>query len=149
MLGGASFLSAVDLHAAEPRATSAVMIVLYAVVVLTTVLQLPTDISLSVGLDGRRAALETAMRDANAANLSATSGSPMPVVINATTLEEGGGPFSTALSAQQFGFVNALIAVRALFALFAWSLSCLLQSAPAFDVPPVLVEESTTRDDAW
>ena len=32
--------------------------------------------------------------------------------------------------------------VRAVLALLGWLLACLLQSAPAFGVPPVLVEEA-------
>jgi len=63
-----------------------------------------------------------------------------PLSLNASVLDEGGGLFSTALSPFQFGWLQTLISLRAIIATSAWLLSCLVQSAPAFSVPPIREE---------
>jgi len=139
LLAGASFLGAVDLHAAAPRASSFVLMVFYALVVVTCVLQLPTDVGMDVGRKQRESVLMSTLA-ASSPNASAIV-PYRPDLLPETQLETGGGFFSTALSASQFGFFQALVGVRAILSILAWLLACLLQSFPAFGVPPVTVEE--------
>ena len=144
LLAGASFLAAVDLHAAAPRVTSAVVLLLYALVVLTCVLQLPTDVALAVGRQSRLGALDAHLNAHLGVNGTAAIVTPTPYrpdLLPEAQLESGGGFFSTALSADQLGFFHALIAVRAFLATVAWLLCCLLQSGPAFAVPPLPEDE--------
>ena len=60
-----------------------------------------------------------------------------PDLLPQMALESGGGFFSTDLSAQQLGFWQGLIVVRAIFSTVAWLLACLMQSHLAFGVPPI------------
>ena len=138
LLAAASFLASCDLHAAAPRAGTAILILFHAIVVLTCVLQLPTDVALHVGRAARDSALTTALETSL---FNTTLEVPYrPDLLPEMAMEEGSGFFSTALSAEQFGFWQALISLRAFFASCAWLLACLLQSHMAFGVPPVASE---------
>lgn len=138
LLAGASFLAAADLHAAAPRATSGVLLVLYALIVVTCVVQLPTNVALHVGRKQRERVLTAAL----AASVGNESQVPYrPDELPEAQLESGGGFFSTALSSTQFGLFEAIVGLRALLATFAWLLASLLQSFPAFGVPPLTNEE--------
>lgn len=153
LLAGASFLAAVDLHAAAPRVTSGVLLVLYGLIVVTCVLQLPTDVALDVGRTRRLSALSNALDAHLAANASTPAGQPLPDyrpdLLPETALEDGGGFFSPRLSSSQFGLFQALICVRALLATLAWLLACQLQSAPAFGLPPLPDDEFTDGLSSW
>jgi hypothetical protein len=145
VLATTAFLGACDVHAASPSAASVLAIILHATVVLTFVLSLPTDVALPLGLAEREPTLQAAF-DAAGVNLSAAAYEPALLPI--TALEEGSGFFSTALSAEQFGFWQGLLWVRAVCALLAWLIASLTTGQTmTFAVPPVLEEyESTTAN---
>ena len=147
LLAGGSFLAAVDLHACAPRMTSGVMMLLYALVVITCVFELPTSVALHVGRQDRLPELQAAWDlTMSTVNLTGSDVNMIqfvpfrPLSLNASVLDEGGGLFSTALSPFQFGWLQTLISLRAIIATSAWLLSCLVQSAPAFSVPPIREE---------
>ena len=160
MLALASFIASCDLHAAAPRAGTALLLFLHACVVLTCVLELPTCVALTVGRAEREPALASILSVTlvnSTADLEQAIGSDpaapatgsmlppppppphiyRPDLLPEMALEEGGGFFSTALSAQQLGFWEGLLFVRAILSTLAWILSCLMQSHMAFGVPPV------------
>ena len=141
LLAGASFLASCDLHAAAPRYSTGAMLVLYAIVVITCVLELPTDVALHVGRGQRETALSAALTASFVNETDVTPAFYRPYNLPEAALETGGGFFSTALSIQQFSFFQGLIIVRAILTTIAWLLSSLVQSQPAFGVPPVDISD--------
>lgn len=157
LLSGVSFLAACDLHAAAPRVTTAVLVLLYALIVILSLLSLPTDVALHVGRSSRVDALQDAL-DATVTSLVTNSSLHhveyipfRPDEMPELSLEDGGGFFSTALSARQFGFWQALMAFRAVLACICWLLASLLQSRVAFEVPPIAHDglETTSGTSRW
>ena len=136
LLAYCAFLGACDSHAAAPRLGTALLLVLYAVVVLTCILQLPTDVALSVGRETREPVLSAALLNTLTSNGS-VSEVFRPDLLAEMQLEEGMGAFSTKLSAQQLGFWQANLVTRAVLSTLGWAFACLLQARSAFGVPPI------------
>lgn len=113
-----------------------VLLLLHALIVVTTTLELPTTIALHEGRAAREAAFTAPLLDV-LANVTNTTFEPQR--LPEAALEAGGGPFSTALSAAQLDFWQVLVTMRALLALLCWLIACLLQSHDVFEVPPILI----------
>ena len=160
-----AFIGAADLHAVNPRYASALTLVLYACVVTTLIIELPTDVALSVGRRNRETVLSEALdvslgvgqtvlaSDGAIQSLidpdvlaTQIQGRFRPELLAVMQLEQQErGFFSTNLSAQQLNFWQALIWTRAVMSTFCWISISLLQSGWAFRLPPFAVERGSWR----
>jgi len=158
VLASFAFLGAADLHAVVVSYTSGLLLIMYAIVIVTLLLELPTDVALHHGRDQREAILSNALNYAKGVNESSAGNSMPAEVLAAQRFEDAYTPqnlasmqyephdsaprdfFSTALSKQQLDFWTGLLWVRAALATFSWITSTLLQSGWVFAVPPVALD---------
>ena len=146
-----AFLAACDLHAASAqRGATVLLMALHAAVVVTLVLELPTSVALT-----RHRALEVdveplqALLDAVLSNNATVPPTPLyeprgfaqlTYPAAAAADDDAASPFSTSLNAPQLGLWQGLMVARATIAGIAWLVACLIQSRPAFEVPPLSIE---------
>jgi len=144
-----AFVGVADLHVSNPRVLTGLVLWMYTLIVTTLVLEIPTVVAIVL----RRAEVEEplqAMLDAalnifNSSNATVYNPPPFEPEPLLPTQEPGNGTdaiqlFSTGLTSQQLSFWTALIWVRALVSLLSWMIMTVVQSVPAFGVPPVPIE---------
>uniref|UniRef100_A0A7S2FML9 Uncharacterized protein n=1 Tax=Haptolina brevifila TaxID=156173 RepID=A0A7S2FML9_9EUKA len=137
------FLGAADLHVSYPRFPTGCVLAMYALIVLTLLLELPTIVALRLRRDEVEPSLEALLE----ISLLEGGGAFKPESLAAMAFDvptNGTGSvglFSTVLTAEQLSFWQSLLWVRAVLASVCWVITCLAQSTPAFGVPPLVVEQ--------
>jgi hypothetical protein len=164
VLASFSFLGAADLHAASPSYGSGLVLLIYVGVIITLVLELPTDVGLTIGRERRQAVLVEALDFSLGLNTTmrvAPDGSLLfgqsAEVLEAQPFKDSFMPerlasmqfephtrdfFETALSEKQLSFWTSLLWTRAVLATISWVLFTLMQAGWAFTVPPVSIDRS-------
>lgn len=135
VLALASFICACDVHVLTPapRLGTALLLGLYSAVTLTLVLSMPMDVAIGRSRVEREAALTAHLYAAgpDASKLTFE-------LSNTTELESGrSGLFSTTLDDGNIDTWQAFVVLRAVLAILAWSIACLIGTGPAFGVPPL------------
>ena len=146
-----AFLASCDLHAADPKPATVFMMLLHALVVITLVLELPTSVALHLHRKEQVPTVQWMLDGVLAGNSSGIN--PLTGLLESIQYEprflppfqyptpvdgvDSTGLFSTSLNQGQMGIWQALIVMRMIFAGVAWLVSCIVQSRPAFEVPPI------------
>ena len=162
LLATFAFLDACDLHAATKTYTTGLILWLHVTVVITLLIEMPTDVSLALGRNDRESVLAEALDYSLGINRSLFDSADGSIglaqsaeILGAQPYRGGFVPnqlasmqyeeqkrdfFSTSLSKQQLDFWAGLMWGRASLTLLCWVLITLLHSGWTFSLPPIAYE---------
>ncbi|KAL1508721.1 hypothetical protein AB1Y20_004816 [Prymnesium parvum] len=147
LCGLIAFLAACDRHVGEPRLSSGVAIVLYGLVLVSIVLQLPTDLSLHLARQDRLPELYAALRLADELRTSRDLlvVDPRLEVTLAVDRDGDGGLYSFGHTVSHLNAWATLIWLRTIAAFVAFLLCSADDDGNAFDVPPLKPSITSSR----